>query len=514
MKAEKDELRLLIRGMGAAEKRYFRIFAGNSAGRKHGNYLQLFDALLEEAEDGIDVREKLADAPFLQHLSPTRSRLMNLLLDSLNSKRAANSLDGRLRSALGAIAVLLERGLLRTTRKKIARARELALQGERYHVLLQLLDVEVQCYSHELDDAADDFFQRIHHEQQRLLEALQRLSRMRTLHESVRALNHRDMYQRLGKSTVMTRMEHLLADPLLQADPPEDSLLTLSYHQNIHGIHLLRSGQVAQAHALYAQLMDRWKAQPVLRNAEFAFYLGLVNNYLTSTLYAVLDPREILNIVADLRQIRGLSPMDQMKLERITHSHSLNYHINYGNFPEGEAYVRRFEIWLKKHARHLQAQRLQLFQYNLASFYFVNGRFSDANHHVQKILNFSARTGRQDIRNFVPLMRLVIQHELGHESLGEYALRATYRAFHKGQLLYDYEDAIIQYFRKIQEITHDREAQETATQALKTALEEISTRKGENPFGLPLINLWIESRLRRMPIRKWFEATKAAQRTG
>ena len=257
MKNEHDELYQLVQQMDQGEKRYFKITVKGGAGRKHGNYIQLFDALEEmETYDPAVLKEKLQNSSFMAHLSPTRSRLMATLLKSLRLQGEHKSLDGKLGVARGEIDVLIERGLIKTARKRIQKAKELALAGERYAFLLQLLDAEIRCFSITLDDSPRQFFPRIEAEQQHFTALLELKTRLQTLHETVRSLNQREMHQRLGKRESLAHLQRLFSHELVQKPVTTESLLIQTYQQNISGIHFIRLGQFDEAYEIY---LPSWK---------------------------------------------------------------------------------------------------------------------------------------------------------------------------------------------------------------------------------------------------------------
>ena len=237
-----------------------------------------------------------------------------------------------------------------------------------------------------------------------------------------------------------------------------------------------------------------------------------MNNFLISALYSSDHKAQFVQTIREMRSITGLPPFDQLKMERIVHYHELNYHVNYGNFLEGKAFIRRLNRWLEKHRRHLAPQRLLVLEQNIACFFFAYGEFRNAHQHLQRLMNVPDKTVRVDIRNFARLLELIIQYELGNFQVGEYALRATYRSFRKNKVLYPYEKAILHFIRERQKYPAGSiEYRRTAIE-LKEKLNKIRETEGENAIGLPMISIWLGSQIEEIPIRQHFESLMSAQK--
>lgn len=499
----KDELYQLIVGMESSERRLFKMFMAQSAGKKADNYMILFDTLASMKEfDSEKLLQNLHHKIPASSLSSTKSRLFNLILKSYRAQNESKGTEASLKATIIDIELLIDRKLEKASRKRIQQAKGLASQYELDELLLQVLNLEAGHYQQFGRKGQKDFFEQNLIATRECLDRLKTVQVLRSLYTRLRYILQSNTQIRKEESNLQATLGEILSTPEVLADPPEFPLIANSYHQNIWGVHHVQEGNFNQAHTIYSQLVRRWLAKPHLIPAYPSLYLGIVNNYLTAALFASQMKSEFLQILGQIKTSVQLSEQDRIKLERITYYHEMNFHLNYGTYESGMIFIGKLVRWLGKFQSHLKANRLLVFHYSIASFFFVYGEFSRANRHILTLVNFPPGNERIEIRNFSRILQLMVQHELGNHELKDYLLRSTYRYFQRGQKLYAYERALIHYFKQKEKVLTTDLAPENE---LNEWLQKTSEQEGKYPLGVPLISIWLQSKLRSMPIREYFE---------
>lgn len=498
-----DELHQLIVGMEPSERRLFKMFMAQSAGRKSNNYMILFDTLASMEEFNSErLAQNLTNRIPNSSLSSTKSRLFNLILKSYRLQNEAKSSEAVLKATLIDIELLIKKKLEKASRKRIQQAKKMATQYELEELLLRALNLEARHYQQFGGKGQKDFFEKNLIATRECLERMETVQVLKSLYTRLRYILQSNTQIRSEESSIQATLKEMLSTEEVQAAPPQAPLIANSYHQNIWGVHHVQEGNFNQAHKIYSQLVKRWLAKPHLIPAYPSLYLGIVNNYLTAALFASQMKSEFLQILGQIKTSVQLSEQDRIKLERITYYHEMNFHLNYGTYESGMIFIGKLVRWLGKFQSHLKANRLLVFHYSIASFFFVYGEFSRANRHILTLVNFPPGNERVEIRNFSRILQLMVQHELGNHELKDYLLRSTYRYFQRGQKLYAYERALIHYFKQKEKVSPADLAPENE---LNEWLQKTSEQEGKYPLGVPLISIWLQSKLRSMPIREYFE---------
>lgn len=496
-----DNVHSLIQGLTGNEKRFFKLFAQNGIGRKNRNYLQLFDLLAAmDHYDRDTLQEQLLGTPIYGYLNSTKSRLGELILKSLRIKEEKKNINGQLKARLANIDLLLGRNLFAYAAIKINQSRKLAAEYERYKYQLELLDAEIKLFVQQKTGDHLRFFEEHHQEREICLDLLYQKSTLEAIHARIRTVSKQITYVHSNAST-LDPVARIMQHPLLQSAPSSDSLLTHSLHQNCWGIYYLRIGEYDSAFKVYKPLMKRWEKKIKMRASDSDLYLGIVNNYLSSIIFSLDHSTDFLKSIRGLRKLEGLSPNEQLKLQRISYLHEFNYQMNYGTYDQGKSLSEEISSWMTTHHAWLPPNRVLHFELNMSVFFFAFGDFQRSNTHLKNIIHHPGRAEREDIRDFAPLLRLLVQYELGN--LGESAdmIRSADRNLKRGDKLQEYEQALLWYIRAIQRVPFDTYQQQAVAEELELRLTNLEAASSQHPIGLGVIKVWVQSKTSGMTIR-------------
>jgi hypothetical protein len=105
------------------------------------------------------------------------------------------------------------------------------------------------------------------------------------------------------------------------------------------------------------------------------------------------------------------------------------------------------EKMLKTYGLYLDAHRVLVFYYKIASLYFGSGDSSKAIDYLNRIINNKADL-RTDLQCYARLLHLIAHYELGNFDLLEYLIKSVYRFMAKMDNLSKVEEEIFSFLRR------------------------------------------------------------------
>src|SRR5665213_3429062 len=138
-----DSLFRLIKALNSHEKRYFKLFAARHISEDKNMSVQIFDAIDEQNEyDEGAVKQKFKGQTFLKTFSTTKSRLVDLILKSLDAFHSESSIDVQLKQELHYAELLFKKNLYEDCNRMVSSSKKIAYHYERYKILMELFILE------------------------------------------------------------------------------------------------------------------------------------------------------------------------------------------------------------------------------------------------------------------------------------------------------------------------------------------------------------------------------------
>jgi len=180
----------------------------------------------------------------------------------------------------------------------------------------------------------------------------------------------------------------------------------------------------------------------------------------------------------------------------------INKHFLEGTFSEGLKLVPEIDSGLKKYALQLDAHRVLIFYYKIASLYFGAGNSEKATFYLNKIINWKVDL-RRDLQCYARLLNLITHYELGHYDLTEYLLKSVYRFMAKMGNLSVAEEEIFGFLKDAFNIRPDdtrrmKAAFENLLEKLRR--EELNKYEKRAFMYLDIIS-WLESKIQGVPVQ-------------
>ncbi len=134
--AVNNDLFDLIKSLSKSEKRYFKMQASLNSRDGSNKYVGLFDLIDAQRQyDEPDVRIAFAKKFSERHFSETKYYLYRAILRALHNYHAEGSVDVQIAMSLHQAMILFQRNLVRQSEKIVVRAREQAVENERWHLV-------------------------------------------------------------------------------------------------------------------------------------------------------------------------------------------------------------------------------------------------------------------------------------------------------------------------------------------------------------------------------------------
>ncbi|MEQ8705101.1 MAG: hypothetical protein RIC19_14340 [Phaeodactylibacter sp.] len=493
-KTPSNKLFQLIKSMSGSEKRYFKVFVGNTSG-KDSKYLRLFDAI-EAREDFDD--EALKEAVYQgapvqsRKYSELKAYLYDLCLKSLQGYDEKTSVDYKLRHYMQSLQVLFRRSLFSDCQDILHKARKVAYKYERFTVLLDLLGWEKQlAYAKSDIDYLNEALERIETEERMLQQQLSSISAYRNLFFRLLVSLRKDAS--LAGPAFRKRLADIVDTPLLQEAPEHDAHQAQIYYFRTLSIYQLATGDLQGFNQNSEQLIELMESKPHFLKEDVSEYISALSNLIMSC--GRVGDYEALEVYLEkLRQVHPLSKDDELKIHRQYYQNKFSLCIAKGDFAEGLSA-------LKTHLTERQGFDNDLFETNTFYYYYFHisfgaGAYDDALSYLNDWLNLSTTVERQELQGTARILNLIVHFELGNYVLLDSLIRSTYRYLKKREQLHDVEREIISFIRKATG-SPSRHELKTAYENLKGEFERLPQAERAKSFFVRAFDLmaWLESKL-------------------
>jgi hypothetical protein len=485
----------LIQSMSKAEKRFFRRFADMSGGTQSERYLALFSAMetLEEDEPE-ELAALVGDASLKSNLPVYRNRLQSLILRSLRTLYAGRSAGSEIRQLLEEIEILYERRLFAACGKRIEKALSIATSHEQESLLM-----EIHAWRRKLTNQLplslqDEALRDLRADE---ITAVARLEKEREM------AHHHERQRVRARLRLVERGDEIHPVELPSRLPDYANFLTQVHYHSTMAMQQLSANQVAEATETYTKAMSLWAADKnrILDHSDL--YLQTYNNYLGTLLVGDRNHDLFLSAVQHLRNLPDLPRHTRVSFQWLGYHQELIFSMNFAGYGATQILVKEIEEWIANNTTEIHVSRLLAFRFNITMFYFVYGEYSRANRTLGKILNQPGKAERRDIRNFARILQVLLQFEMQNIDLNEYLVRSAYRYLNRKDQLYEFELAVFTMVRQCGLLASESERQPAYT-ALRDKLLSMQASKTTS-VGHGEIMLWLESKLKGVPLRQLFE---------
>ncbi|MCH8317958.1 MAG: hypothetical protein IIA88_05590 [Bacteroidetes bacterium] len=440
-----EYLYYLIKSLTKSEKGYFKKHTA-----KHANYIKLFEAIDKQKQyDEAEIKRAFADELFVKQLTTAKNYLYNLILDCFRAYHTERSIDIQLKNLLINSEFLYEKGLYAQCSKVLAKAKKIAAKYENHLRILEILQWEELVRDTILNiTASEKKSDEVLAEEKQMLEVYKNSTEYRGLDNTLHSLLSKEGAAR--SQDHIKKIEKIMDHPLLSNEAQALSIQAKSHYYNIYGAYFLLKGDDMNRYKCEKNHVGLIEAHPEQIQEYLSGYIaGLINLiivYIDIKKYA-----EALHTLAKLRAIpQTYSVSERIELKIFTESYmiELALYLEAKHYEKALASVVEIEKGLKRFSGKISKEYELVFYNNIANLYFVVGRYPDSLEWVNKILNDTQVSIRQDIYCFARIFNIIIHYELGNKDLLEYLDKSAYRFLDKRGRLYKVETAFLTFFQK------------------------------------------------------------------
>ncbi|MBL7964420.1 MAG: hypothetical protein JNM31_11335 [Flavobacteriales bacterium] len=444
------ELHDLIKSLTKSEKRFFKLHSALQSGDK--NYLKIFDALDKQPEyNEEEIKAEFAKETFIRHFPSEKNHLYRLILKALRAYHAESSISGLLKQEIKNIEILYEKALYKECNKLLVRAKRMARENEKFYYLFELLNWEKTLLeeAYESGEFSKDLDALIEEERE-VLGKLQNLAQYHILYSKINYVFRSGGYVRTPEEHVL--VEEIAGHPLITGK-------NTALSHRAATICFYTQGFCQWAKRDWATSLKKFERVREILDANQPLKVDLSRRYLRTLHYIINSQIELGDFKgarANIQALReqqgkpGFTGLDtDLQVFTAGYYSELRMLDRMGEHKQAVALADPILTGMEQRAGHLHKEHELEFWWALACVHFGAGEVNRSLFWLNKVLNDTEPTLRQDIFSYARLVNLVVHFELGNYDLLEYILRSTQRFLIKRHGPHEIETALIEHIRKL-----------------------------------------------------------------
>ncbi|MCF8465103.1 MAG: hypothetical protein K9G41_09685 [Flavobacteriales bacterium] len=490
--AAQDELFQLIKSLTPSEKRYFKTNASKGGDAK-SNYVQLFDAIDSQTDEYDEelLKQKHAKKPFIKYLSAEKKYLREQVMKQMRAFNSTRTVDNRINELLQDEMFYRDKGLNDLREKALAKAKELAAEAERFHLLKEILKRQTAFV--------------IEFEKKQLtapvIQLINEQKHLSILQESELELQtkNRELFSILRSGAdmqdpaVRNRVEMLYAEVERYRTRISQSFVLQSHYEracsNYH--HLQRDFKSSFQHT--KNEYELYQGSEHLKSEDAINYKICLANLMARS-QSAHENDWFKKALEEMKALPANSFNEEGEVFQNIYFQEHLFYINNGEFEKAESLVPIIEEGLIMYEGKINIARKLAFQFNIMVMYFLMHNFKEALKWTEPLMDDNSEI-KQEQKFVTTLLLPIIHFELGHADLVESFTRSAYRHLQKKKRLHEFERLVVKYLTDMPLSSNQVE--------FRLKLEEFNTqleRLIHDPIvkvtlGMEEMSLWAKSHL-------------------
>lgn len=488
----------LIKSLSGSEKRYFKIYIGDSKSEKTNKYALLFDSIDAQEEHDEEALKKIVykgEDIQSRKYSELKAYLYELILKSLQGYDEKSSVAYKLKGILHSVRVLYKRSHYEECKELLTKAKKLAYKYESFLQILEVLKWEKQIAYAQSDIVfLDKELDRINQEESDCLEQRGNLSAYQNIFYRVMIGIRKEAFLRSEEKVAHLNkiMEHELLSDLRNAKSHKARIL----YFRIYSLFYYSVINYEKFHLMSKRLLKLMESQPHFLQEDVSDYISALSNY-TASCGLLEDYPEVDNCLPKFLKIKPKTLDDELRIYNEYYSMKFSLCIFTGDFREGEQVLHQHLKEQKKFEKETFESGRFYFQYFY--IYFGIGNYEKALEYLNAWLNLPRRVERQDLQSLARILNLITHYEMGNNLLLEYLFRSTYRFLRKRNRMFEFEKKVLSFIKDSSKIHSLKELRSAFTQ-LKEEFEKLTTIPSEKVmFQYFDFISWLESKIENEP---------------
>ncbi len=444
-----DGLFQLVKSLEKSEKRNFKLFVKRNSSSEELKSIQLFDAMDKMVEYNEAILLKKNPSISKGQLSNLKAQLYRQILSSLRIIKDEDNIDLQLHELMDYARILYNKGLYLQSLKSLDKLKELARQHQQLTYLQQVLFFEKKIEALYITRSIQNRANQLTQESDAVHESLRTVNKLSNLALQLYSWFIQHGHARNAKD--VKNITDFFEENLPAKLNPQSGFYERLYLHQSYCWYAFICLDFVKYYRQCQKWVDVFEEYPEMLPVETASYIKGMHN-LMSAHFDLRNEEKMAVTIKKFEQFGRTKAVRQNPNSRILvyqylYTARINYHFLQGSFDKGLRMVPFLEKMLKEYGLYLDAHRVLVFYYKIASLYFGSGNSSKAIDYLNLIINSKADL-RTDLQCYARLLHLIAHYELGNFDLLEYLIKSVYRFMAKMDNLSKVEEEIFAFLRR------------------------------------------------------------------
>jgi len=498
-----DDLFTLIQSLEKQEKRYFKLYASRIGTGQNQNFINLFNEIDKQKEYNEErIKKKFNGQGFVKQFHVAKNRLYQAILKSLDAYYAESSVEGKLERLIHQAEILFKKGLQVQCKKRLDKAKKIAIEEEAFLYVLRILQLEVLFFD-ELTQVEKLKSQSLEGYQIGL-KIIERYRNFMEFNMMRTKLNEFLIRKNAGEPA---EVDDLFDEAELDLLKNEDSALSLTALQRqlvINSIYYRLKDKMDKSLFYRKRLVEVFEnnAPKVAGNARA--YLTSLNNLISLqiSLKHFKDALKTINKIEDLKNETYFKLMEQRNfyITLRTFNYKYSIYMQTNNIAKAINTLPELEDIVIDNFDQIPENYQLILSYYIAILYFFKLDYQNATTWFYKLLNHPGIDTNEEIHSHSRLLNLLSYSQMNNQSLFDSFFKSTERYLKSKKNNYKYVKAVMQNLIKLNK-TYNKNELKKRWLNFKTEIEQLNDIETEQIeiHNLRLLD-WIECMINKEPL--------------
>jgi len=494
-----DTLFELINSLTKSEKRYFKLYSSRHTIGGQNNSILLFDFIAKmNAYEEEKIFKHFSGSSFLNKFSITKNRLYQQILSSLDSYHSQDSIENELNKALHSADILFGKGLYHQSKKILDSTKRKALKHNQKLVLLQVIEkqkkyIEKNIYTNIKPEELNELF----FDEKEIIASLN---------------THADLWHIKGQlfksinnlGTIRSDDDTKILNQIVA--PIENIKVEKLDAESLYLYHHIKSGYFFTVNDLencYIHLKANIQMfelnEPMLKASPNNYFSVITNFIYTCTkLGHYTEADQYLKYFIENKTDFLESKDMEIKYLSSRYSLELFLRLEKGELTHAEALIPEIESTLLVYSEKISSVRLAYLNFQIGIVLLSQEKHEQALKWVNKIIDDSQLSVKQDIHCFAQLIQLIIHFELKNYRYLPYVITSTKRFLKDRNRIYRFEEVFLKLIQKLKSDHLNAIDIEDIFRSIEKDIEELKNDKYEKiVFEYFDFSAWLKSKIQR-----------------
>ena len=444
-----SNLHELIKSLNKSEKRYFKVFSSRHTIGEENSYIKLFDYIDKMAIYDEEVLFKhFKGQALLNKFSITKARLYSNILKSLDTFHSTSSIDAQIFRSIHSAEILYNKGLYKQAEKILASAEKQAKKYENLNLLLEIKEKQKKLIENELyTDVKATEITKMFEAEEVIVKEISKYQKLWNIKSLLFQEINRNGKVRDESETIKLQK---LVEQVIELDVKNSSTKSRYLFHHIQSAYYFSVNDLKLSHYHLKAIVDLLEDNGVLFKQQPNLYFSTLTNFIyISTRLKKYDEAQAHLLKLKKMSNPGMNIDLDIKYFSSTYSLELSLLADKGDYNGAIKLVPQIEEGYRLYDGHINSLRKAYIDFQVGVIYLGLGKYTEALHWINKILNEGKIDQKQDIFCFAQLINLILHFELNNSRFLPYAINSTKRYLKNRNRIYKFEEIFLKLISQI-----------------------------------------------------------------